>query len=75
MAIAKNSPEFELWKEIYTLRNKYSGTVKTAQQLKAVCDETAALYDKYKNTDAHIPAMWTCLALREMFNEELRLKK
>ena len=29
MAIIKNSPEFDLWKEVYMLRNKYHEQIKT----------------------------------------------
>ena len=71
MAIAKNSNEFNLWKEVYTIRNKYKDEVKDEYDLKKVTDETSKLFSKYDKTDAHIPALWCCMMLREMFNEEL----
>ena len=74
MGITKNSNEYELWKEVYTLRNKYSGIVKDEESLKQIVDETNKLFEKYEDTDAHIPALWCCMAIREMFNEELAQK-
>ena len=71
MAIVKNSNEFNLWKEVYTIRNKYKDEVKDEYDLKKVTDETSKLFNKYDNTDAHVPALWCCMMLREMFNEEL----
>ena len=39
MGIVKNSNEFNLWKEVYTIRNKYANNVTTDEQFKAVMDE------------------------------------
>ena len=49
MGITKNSNEYELWKEVYTLRNKYSGIVKDEESLKQVVDETNKLFEKYED--------------------------
>ena len=68
--IAKGSNEYELWKEIYGIRNKHVGQCNTDEDFKTVVVETAVLYDKYKNTDAAVPARWGSMMLREMFNTE-----
>ena len=70
MAIAKGSNEFELWKEVYGIRNRYAGNCNTDEQFKAVMNDSAALYEKYSKTDAAVPARWCCIMLREMFNNE-----
>lgn len=72
MAIEKNSNEFNLWKEIYMLRNKYHGMKDDDKAFKAMYDETEKLFEKYDDTDAHVPAFWACFAIREMFNEEAK---
>ena len=70
MAIPKNSNEFNLWKEVYLLRSKYANEVKTDEQFKMVMKEAGKLYDKYKDTDAAVPARWCCSMIREIFNNE-----
>ena len=73
--IAKDSKEYQLWKEVYVLRNKYSGMSKYDDEaFNNMVEETRQLYAKYEDTDAHIPALWCCHALREMFNEEYRVQ-
>lgn len=73
MGIVKNSNEFNLWKEVYTIRNKYANNVTTDEQFKAVMDETRVLFDKYKDTDAAVPARWCSMMVREIFNEEWKI--
>ena len=75
MAITKNSPEFDLWKEVYMLRNKYHEQIRTDEAFSNMLNECRALNSKYKNTDAHIPAKWCAQMLSEMFNEEWMLKQ
>lgn len=73
MAIEKNNPEFELWKEAYKLRNKYHGMNAADDTVfKKLVEESRQLFEKYDNTSAHIPALWLSLAIREMFNEEVK---
>ena len=70
MAITKNSPEFDLWKEVYMLRNKYHEQKKTDEAFSNMLNECRTLNSKYENTDARIPAKWCTQMLLEMFNEE-----
>ena len=72
--IVKGSNEFELWKEIYGIRNRHAGQCNTEEEFKAVMYESAELYKKYQSTDAAIPAKWGSMMLREIFNNEWMIK-
>lgn len=62
--------ERSLWASVYDIRNRYKGKVDNDEQFKAVMDEAGELYDKYKDTDAAVPARWCCSMIREIFNNE-----
>lgn len=72
--IKKGTNEFELWREVYTIRAKYAGECDDMRQFNAMMQEAAALYDKYKDTDAAIPARWCSMMIREIFNTEWKVK-
>lgn len=74
MSIKRGTNEFELWNDVFLLRSKYAGEVNTDEQFKKVLEESAALYDKYKDTDAAIPARWCSMMVREIFNTEWKVK-
>lgn len=74
--IPKESNEFKLWREVFILRDKYSPLARSNDEaFKEMVIETRNLYEKYKDTDAEVPALWCCHALREMFNEESERSK
>lgn len=68
--IAKGSNEYNFWKELYMIRNKYHEQIKTDEAFSNMLNECRALNSKYENTDARIPAKWCTQMLLEMFNEE-----
>lgn len=70
--IEKNSTEYNLWKEIYLLRNKYYGLESNDENgFAGMRNECEELYKKYEKTKAEIPARWACQMLMEIFNEEV----
>lgn len=73
MAMPKDVPEFEFWKEVFLIRSKYYGMKPDDDKaFKAMVDETRELSLKYEKTSTRIPAVWACLAIREIFNEEVK---
>ena len=70
--IEKNSAEYNLWKEIYLLRNKYVGIESNDENgFAGMVNECRALYKKYEKTKTEIPARWATQMLMEIFNEEV----
>lgn len=70
--IDKNSGEFKVWGEAYKLRDKYKDNpdLFTEKGFEQMVQDTSDLYNRYKDTDGELSAMYLSMAIREMCNEE-----
>lgn len=65
--------ERRMWALAFHIRGRYI-QIETQEKYEKAMQEAAALYDKYKNTDAAIPARWCSMMIREIFNTEWKVK-
>lgn len=75
--IDKQSEEFKVWGEAFKLRDKWKNNpdLFTDNGFKQMTKDTADLYGKYKNTSGDQAALYLCMAIREMCNEDVKNKK
>jgi len=74
--IDKNSGEFKVWGEAYKLRDKYKDNpdLFTEKGFEQMVQDTSDLYNRYKDTDGDLSAMYLSMAIREMCNDEWHKK-
>lgn len=74
--IDKSSEEFKVWGEAFKVRDKWKNNpdLFTDEGFKKMKDETSELYSKYKNTSGDQAALYLCMAIREMCNEDWKNK-
>lgn len=70
--IDKQSEEFKVWGEAFKLRDKWKNNpdLFTDNGFKQMTKDTTDLYGKYKKTDGEQSALYLCMAIREMCNED-----